>query len=191
MPRKVTTVTILFKYDELPDEAKGKAVQQISEKLTGPWWDSHDDEALAEVMMWALAHELRTPGVSNYGPGDFPGIDGIKLAGYDMGRGQMLTYKGHLTRDTAPALPWADGIDSVALSHPDYTRTVEANIAPADDGPEVPGDAIDAIVQATRDAIYTAWKAGRDEHEHMHSEEYARDWIEGNEPEFLEDGTLA
>lgn len=177
--REITTK--VYTFDELSEEAQAKAVEEVAGKLGGQWWDSHDDEQIAETLVYAFAEALGTPGRDAYGEGDFPGIPGMKLTGWDLGRGWRLVFAGLLDPDNAPALPWVQGIDEVVLSR-DGVRVI------FDD--EVPTEAVGDMREAVGDAVHEAWKAGRDQMEYMASEERAREWIADNEPEFTEDGEL-
>lgn len=190
MPREI--VTTVYSYGELTSDAQAKAIESVCEMLVASW-DSDEIEAVGQTMVYTLAEKLRSPGWDTYGPVDFPGIDGVTLDGWDLERGQYLVLSGHLDRDNAPALPWADGVESVRLDPKrDYT-VVWAE--PADDAPwpETAGyiSACEALVTAVKDAMHAAWVAGRDESEYLTGEEYAREWIDGNEPEFDESGSLA
>lgn len=187
--RTITTIVTVYPYDELSDEAKLAAVRNVSEKLNGPWWDSHDNERLAETMVWEFARGLKSPGWDRYGPGDFPGITGVELAEWDLDRGQTIKFKGTLTRDNAPALPWTRDIESVTLNHPDLSAAVVVDPDLTAPG-ELPGEAEQAMCTAVKAAVRVAWRAGRTENDYMESDEYARDWIEVDEPEFTVDGQL-
>lgn len=76
-----------FKYDELSDVAKLKAVETIAEKLGGDWWDDDDNNNLREVMVWTLADQLKSPDWDKFGVGDFPGIDQVSVEGFNIGWG--------------------------------------------------------------------------------------------------------
>jgi hypothetical protein len=183
MPRDITFK--VYKYDELSDKAKERAVECVSEKLNGPWWDQHNIDDITNAITYGLADALKTPGREEYGEADYPGIKGIKVEEWDMSRGQEIKVKGSLTRDNAPGLPWTDSIDSVSLNDPDYGPV---RVWDADE--DAPAEAVTAMKEAVENAIHAAWKAGRTEMDYHESEEYAKDWINGNQPEFTEDGNL-
>lgn len=190
--RIITTTVTVYTFDELSEEAQEKAIEGIREKKSGPWWDSADNDTIGEDILYTFADKIGTPGREKFGVGDFPGITNVELRGWDLDRGQSVSFAGHLTRDNAPALPWVDGMDCVHLVHDrGYRHGITCTW---DYGTEVPDEAItaaeDAMEQAIRDAMSDAWKAGNDAMEYMTGEEAARDWIEGNEPEFTEDGEL-
>jgi hypothetical protein len=210
MPEVITTHTTVYALDELSPEARAKAVEDFAAKLGGEWWDSHDAERVSETIVYDLAARLEAPGWDRWGVGDFPGIDGVKLTGWDIERGQSVMFDGRLTRANAPALPWVEGIDAIELdAKRDYTSvSVEESepvctctgdvswLAPhLDDCPSnVPNPSTPeqhrTLVEAVKDAMHGAWKAGRDEGEYISSEENAVQCIEANEHRFLEDGSL-
>ncbi len=199
----------VYSFDELSEDAKEKAVAGIREKLAGDWWDSSDIEDISAVIVAALAQKFSTPGWDQYGVDDYPGIPAVSLEGWDLDRGQSIVLKGQLTRDNAPALPWVPGIGAVELDPKrDHTYLVIEEENPECTCPsalwleghldDCPGELDNpatveqrtALDQAVRDAMEDAWKAGYAESEYKTSDERAREWIEGNDPEFFEDGTL-
>ena len=207
--RTITTTVTVYTFDELSEAAQKKAVETIAAKLGGEWWDQHDNDAISEVIRFSLAHEIGTPGVEQWGIGDFPGIDGVTLDGWDLERGQSIALNGKLTRANAPKLPWVEGIESIDMdakrdhtyytvldSEPECACTRLGYIAPHDDGCpiNVPNPATDAqrraLIEAAKDAARKAWQAGYDEAEYKSGEEHAREWIDGNEREFTADGSL-
>ncbi len=186
--RVVTTTTTVYTLDELDEAAQEKAVQYIVGKLGGDWWDSFDIESITETMVMGLAEQLGTPGHENYGVGDYPGIPGITAGGWDIDRGQYFLISGTLTRENAPKLPWVDGLDEIEVEakhdHNYYTCVSETLTCEEVDRIGAP------VVQAVRDAVHAAWKAGEDEYEYLTSEQRAREWIDSNDAEFTEDGDL-
>lgn len=194
MPRTITETRTVFKFEELDERAQQRALDTIAGKLVGDWWDQHDNDDIAATMVYTFAEKLRAPGCDKYGVGDFPGIAGVKLEEWDLDRGQTIKFKGHLDRDNAPGLPWAEGIEAVVLTA--YRWENNLHVETDWEVPETDEEAtrVSALVEAMRDAVedalHTAWRAGRDEMEYKGGEEYARDWVEANEPEFDEDGDL-
>jgi hypothetical protein len=185
MPRIITTSVTVYKYDELADAAKAKAVEQVQEMFVRTW-DSHDVERINETLVYAFAEKLRAPGWDTYSVSDYPGIDGIALLGWDLERGESVEFQGTLNRENAPALPWVDGIESVVLRHPDYWRPVQVETDSEADLSSV----IKIMAAAVDTAIRATWEVGRAEMDYLEGDEYAKEWIEGNEPEFHKDGTL-
>jgi len=190
MPETITTSVTVYTLDELEPAAQERAVETVREKLGGDWWDSHNIEAVGEVMVYTFAEKIGTPGREEWGVADFPGIDGIKLDGWDLDRGQTILFSGTLTRENAPALPWLDGIVSVELNaRRDY---VDVDVIESDD-PEVRNTTREesrAMREAVETAMHAAWIAGEAEAEYITSAENAREDIEANERRFLADGTL-
>jgi len=203
--RTITTTVTVYSFDELSADAQEKAVANIQEKLSGASWDSHDIEDISATMLYALAAAVRSPGWDTYGEGDFPGIDGVRLEGWDLEGGQSINVAGTLTRENAPALPWCAGIGSVNLeakrdhtyitvedTEPDCTCTDDVWLSEHDAGCPftAPNPATaeqrDTLIEAVRDALRTAWQAGRDELEYKTGEEYARQ--QADDMEFTEDG---
>jgi hypothetical protein len=185
--REITTR--VYRFEELAEEAQQRAVENVAVKLGGDWWDSHDTDDLRDVMVYAFAAALGEPGQDTFGPGDYPGIPGVKLTEWDLDRGQSVKFEGTLDADNAPNLPWAGGLEQVVLNHRHYVRSVWVEV----DGPDddaLTRQRINAMREAVEEATHKAWKAGRDELDHRTSSEYAREWIEINELEFTEDGEL-
>jgi hypothetical protein len=151
------------------------------------------------VIRYTLANEFGTPGHGDYGVGDFPGIDGVTLDGWDLDRGGYLSLSGALTRENAPRLPWTDGVVEIRLrARHEYTsidvETDENDVDPHQERDltvvreECRGLA-NAMERAVEYAVHAALKAGRAEVEYKTSAEYAESEIEANEREFLADGT--
>lgn len=186
--RTITTSTTVYTLGELDESAQEKAIAGVAGKLGGDWWDSNDNDDVRDVMVWTLAEQLGTARGDDEAISDYSGIPDITVDGWDLDRGQILLLSGTLTRENAPALPWADGLDAIEIkSHRDYNTY-------ACGSDTLTCEEVDAIgagaVQAVRDAVHAAWKAGSDEAEYKAGEEYAREWIESNEAEFTVDGEL-
>jgi hypothetical protein len=190
----------VYGLDELDADAQQKAIEHVAAKLGDDWWDSHDIQDITDVMMYALADELGAPNLGEWGVADYPGIDGVDPDGWDLDRGSYLGLKGTLTRENAPKLPWQPGLVEVLLSTGrDYT-TVDVQWDEDERDPEQERDLTvvreeckmlaDAMEQAVERAMGAALAAGRKELEYKTSEEYARETIEANGYEFLEDGTM-
>jgi hypothetical protein len=191
---------VVYHLDELEPAAREKAVEAIAAKLGGEWWDSSDIDDVSDVIRYTLANEFGTPGHGDYGVGDFPGIDGVTLDGWDLDGGGYLSLSGTLTRENAPRLPWTDGLVEVTLvGGRDYTSiSVEIDEDEVDlmNLPDLGRNRADRVRfiggemgQAVRNAMSAALKSGRDEVAYRTSPEYAEGVIEANEYEFLEDGT--
>ena len=197
----ITTSVTVYTLDELdaldaldgvPPRRREKAIENMAGKLA-EWWDSADIENVNETITYAFAGALKTPGWDTYGEGDFPGIDGVQLHGWDIDRGAYVLFSGRLNHDNAPALPWVDGVHSVTLTERREHTSVDVVTdldADDDDAPAASEADIDAIAEAVREAMHGAWKAGRDQAEYLTSAEYAAETIEGNGYRFLEDGTF-
>lgn len=201
-------ITRVYKFDELTDAAKERAIEAIREKLGSDWWDSADNDGVEATMVSTLAENLRTPGWDTHGVGDFPGIDGVQVDGWDIGRHQALAVSGTLTRETAPGLPWVDGIDHIALkgyrsdsttvdlveADPDCTCSPDHYLDPHDAGcpalADNPATAEQRVTleEAVRDVLSGAWSAGEKEAEYKTGEERAREVADNHE--FTEDGLL-
>jgi hypothetical protein len=179
----------IYSFDDLGDEAKERAIREMTERLLGPWWDQHDDDRLQETIVYTFAQELRTPGWDTYGCGDFPGISGVEFASWSIGSyDDQVIPKGRLTRENAPALPWTEHISAVELGEPGlgriYVWQSDAH------QPGTGADAVEAIETAVRDAISAALKAGQEEYEYMGSREAVTDLITASDYEFYQDGSF-
>jgi len=190
MPRTIKTEDFdVYTLDELEPEAREKAINDMAEKLGGEFWDQNDTDDISDVMRYTLANKFGTPGHGDYGVGDFPGIDGVKLVSWDLDRGSYLGLKGTLTRENAPALPWVDGVIEVILTEGrDYTSI------DVDFDEELTADdmqlASDTMEEAIRDAMHEAMRDGRAEIEYKSGPEYAAEYLDSGAYEFEADGTL-
>lgn len=207
----------VYKLDELEPDAQQRAIELVAEKLGGEWWDESDNDDIADVIRYTLAHGFGTPGLGDWGVGDFPGIDGVELVGWDLGRSDYIALKGYLTRKNAPGLPWSDAVDSVTLEElregtdvqvvmseddsdeeayePDtYTDNIDGHSYLINVKPQVHArdcaKCAEVVKEAVEDAMHEARRDGRKEIGYKSSEEYAKDDIEANEREFYEDGSL-
>lgn len=204
-------ITYSYSFAELSEAAQKKAVETVAEKLSGDWWDESDNDDIHDLIVYTFAQEIGAPDVVNWGQGDFPGIPGIKLESWSCNhmQGDHVGFAGRLTRENAPALPWADGIDCVELENPwrggtritvelVYTQCVcdpwagrEPTCEAHDESNEETTDSQqEAMRDAIESAIRKAHQAGYKEVEYKGSSEYAREWIECTEPEFTEEGDL-
>ena len=178
----------VYKFEELSEQAQQRAIESIVEMLQQSW-DSRDIEQVGEVILYTFAQKLGTPGLEEWGFGDFPGIPGTTLAEWDLDRSQTVKFQGVLTRENAPSLPWANGITSVILNDRNYQKKIHVSW-----DYYAAGEPDDAAVQAMSDAVgaalVDAWDSGNQEAEYRTSEEFAVEWINDAEPEFREDGTL-
>jgi hypothetical protein len=191
MARDITpSVFTVYEYDELSEDAKARAVETIRERLNGIWWDSSDVDDVTGEMVYKLAEKLKSPGWDTYGEGDFPGITDVQVTEWDVERGQSIKVIGTLTRENAPALPWADGIDYVMLGGGDYWPEVHVALDGVDTTTELMLAVVDAMTNAVEDSIRSAWQAGRDRMDYLESDEHALEYIEGNDREFHADGRL-
>lgn len=201
-------ITRVYKFGELTDAAKERAIESIRGKLGGDWWDSADNDDVQATIVYTLAENLRTPGWDTFGEADFPGVGGVEVDGWDIERDQALAVSGTLTRDNAPGLPWVDGIEQISLTghrsdstvvtlvdtDPDCTCSPDHYLDPHDAGcPALADNPATAeqratLEQAVRDALSAAWTAGGKEAEYKTGEEYARETADNHE--FTEDGSL-
>jgi hypothetical protein len=190
----------VYKLDELEPDARQRAIEGVAGKLGGDWWDSADTDDISDVIRWTLAEKFGTPGYDQYGVGDFPGIPGVTLAEWDLERSEHLGLTGVLDRENAPALPWAAGVEDVVLSSARYGTDIDVRWDEDALDPDQERDLTvvraecleqaGAVRAAVETAISEAISAGRAEMEYKTSAEYAKQWIEANETEFLADGTL-
>jgi hypothetical protein len=181
-----TVTTDVYQFTELATAAQDTAIEQIREKLAGPWWDNYDTESITEVMVYTLAERFGSPGWDTYGCADFPGIPDVSHESWSLDRHRHLSLSGYLDRDSAPALPWVDGIDSVTLIAERSGTTVD--VINADPDVTVTDEQRSAVEDAVTDAIHAALTAGDAELEYKTSAEYAREIAESYE--FTEEGHL-
>jgi hypothetical protein len=193
----------VYGFAELSEQAQARAIEVLCARLAGSWWDSGDNEDVRNAMVYELATKLGTPGHDQYGEGDYPGVPGVTVAGWDMDRHQALALDGRLDRDNAPALPWTTGLDHVELSgYRSETTRVEVITGntectcggePHDDG--CPGllvrvdlAGIGTLEQAVRDVLHETWACGERTVDYKTGAAYARE-ISDNYA-FTEDGEL-
>jgi hypothetical protein len=188
MPQKHEYFT--YKFEELSEEAQANALENVALKMTGDWWDSADTEDIEDLIVYTLAATFKTPGWDTYGVSDFPGIPNVTVQAWDCDRAQSLELRGTLDKTNAPALPWVGDLTSVELRNPDMWRHVQAIV---NDDEEAESSEADArtLEEAVKDAMNEAIAAGTKEIEYKGSQEYAKDWVEGNEPDFYKNGELA
>jgi len=178
----------VYSFEELSETSQDKAVGNVREKLNGSWWDSVDIDDVAVEIHVAFATELGSPGSVESGAADFDGIDGITLEAWDTDQ-LTVAFRGVLHRDNAPNLPWVEGLEDVHLGG--GRRSTEVDPRNFDDYLATDHEH-QVMIDAIRDLLDQAIRAGRDEVEHKTSDEVARDWCENNEvQEYEADGTLA
>lgn len=186
--RKITPDEFtVYTLDELEPGAREKAIEGITEKLGGDWWDSSDIDDISDVMRYTLANKFGTSNHGEWGVSDFPGIPGVELRGWDLDRADYVALSGTLDRENAPALPWVDGIEVVSLTEGrDFTMiVVEFDDTLTDDDVTLANDAME---EAIRDAMHEAKRDGRAEIEHKTGPEWAEEVA--SDREFLADGTF-
>jgi hypothetical protein len=184
-------VSYSFKFAELSEDAQSAAVEAVAGRLSGEWWDN--DEEIGDTIRYKLAEVFQSPGWDKFGEGDFPGIELVKLEGWDLGRGDYLILRGRLDRVNAPGLPWSDAVGDVFLE-PNHYAGGSTNVGVEEGDEELPEDvqrqACAAMTEAVTDAFHAALVAGREAMRYIGSEENAREHIEVNELDFNEDGSL-
>jgi hypothetical protein len=179
----------VYSFDELSGTAQDRAVELIREKFAGDWWDSSDIDDISNVIHCTFAEKIGTPQAAEYGVADFDGIQGITLESWDVDH-MTVAFRGTLDRDNAPALPWVEAVMDISLTGGRRHGSIDLNIA---ENPSW-GDeaACETLLDAVRDALDSAIRAGADEYEYKTGDEYAREWCRNNgEQEYEEDGTPA
>lgn len=183
-------VRFSYTFADLSEDAKLKALETIAGKLSGDWFDDGNREDIAATIVMSLAVDIAFPGHEKYGEGDFPGIDGVKLESWDADRAEA-GFHGTLTRENAPGLDWPEDVYALDLDARRYggtTITVELE-EDVEETADVTAVA-DAFKQTVREKIQGAATAGQRQAEYIGSEENAQEHIDGNDPEFTEDGDL-
>jgi hypothetical protein len=192
---RVETITRnIYTFAELTGTARQNATDAIIEALADDRY-----EAARETVLWALAERLKTPGWDEYGPGDFPGIGGLDLVDWDIDRGYYVALSGEFNEDNAPGLPWPRLISRVQVSarrsgtsydefsyDEDYA---DAQGLASHAWIEARDKATEQIESAIDEAITYALSVASKEYDHQLSDEYIAEVADGNEWEFLEDGT--
>lgn len=180
----------VYELDELDPEARLAAIWNVRHQLTGPWWGETDIESIAEEIVYGIANQLASPGWNTFGAGDFPGIDGVQLVGWDVERDLSAQLDGTLTRENAPALPWIDEIHAVRLSSAPRGGHTFIEVVVEDVEAVEP----DAMVSTMRDAVLAAidygLQDGRAQLEYLTSDARAEEDALANGREFYADGRL-
>jgi hypothetical protein len=179
----------VYTLDELEPEARVKAIENVAKLLAGDWWDSFDIESVSETILYAFAGALMSPGWNKYGEGDFPGIDGVTLSGWDLDRGDSVAFDGVLTRDNAPCLPWVDEFAQVRLESAPRSGHTRVEVVVDDEDSDMTA-AVRSMQEAVVNAMFTAKDYGRKQLEWLTSNERAGDDILANGREFTADGEL-
>jgi hypothetical protein len=171
--RTETTTRTLFTFDELSDTAKDKARNWFREHaLDYEWWDFTYEDA------------------SNVG---------IKITGFDLGRGEEITGKVDQCEATAHLIvkDHGEGCDTYATAAA-YLRERDAAIeaAPKDEAGEVDEYELDAKLdeldeEFTKDILADYLTALRNEYEYRMSDKAVDEDIQANEYEFTEEGKRA
>lgn len=163
--------------------------------VTAMWESGSTGESVAETILYAFAQQIGEPTVEKHGVGDYPGVPGVTLDGWDLERGSFLALRGTLTRDNAPALPWDEHNDAL-IDHIDLRSVrdgTDVYVAESDAAWDVDVTVVrqsqDTLEQAVRDAIGAALSAGRLAAEDVEDEDYLLDLAEANEWEFTETGS--
>ncbi len=180
----------VYLLDELGPEARQKAIANVTNLMAGDWWDSFDNESVSETIVYAFAEALRTPGWDKYGEGDFPGIPGVALSGWDLDRDDAVAFDGVLERANAPQLPWIDEIVAVQLQSAPRGGHTYVGVVVDDDGTSDLSDAVRRMQDMVTDEMFAAKETGRKQLEYLTSNERAEDDILANGREFTADGEL-
>lgn len=166
------------------------------------WQGETHHEAIADAIVYGFAGALHSPKWDTTGEGDFPGIEDVRLVGWQLEGGAHACFDGTLTRQNAPALPWHAWLKEVRLQAVRYGT--EVHVEDSDDAPYInpwvtPSsgysadqqrllDLRDAMQQAVENAVGDAVAAGENEAEFVSSEEYLDETAEANGYEFTTDG---
>lgn len=180
----------VFTLDELTPEARLKAIANVTSLMAGDWWDEGDVEQVSKAIVYAFAEALMSPGWNRYDEGDFPGIDGVQLGGWDLDRADTVALDGTLTRQNAPALPWLDGIVEVRLEVAPRGGHTYIGVVVEHGETSLARGAVMLMRNAVTDAMFAAKSAGRRQLEWLTSNERAEDDILANGREFTADGEL-
>lgn len=189
-------VTHTVTYYTLPElkEHHPRGFEQALENLDRMLWDDGSArESVGEVITYMFAEKIGEPGREQYGEGDYPGVPGVKVTGWELERGGYLALEGALTRRNAPDLPWIDQITEVRLLSASRMGTVidvrEDDETPYHGEPELT-IVLEQMERAVQDAMGEALSAGQQEAIDLAGEEHLLELAEANDWEFTEDGDL-
>lgn len=162
------------------------------------WNDGVHTEGVAESIRYAFGGAVKAPGWDTFGEGDFPGVQGVELHGWDLERGSFVEFVGTLTRENAPGLPWHGWLEEVLLTGTRWGTSIRVD--PSMDAPYIGWDTVappelkdvvDAMQSAVRDALNDALSAGQKQAEWYSSEEYIDETAQANGYEFDTNGDMA
>lgn len=201
---RVETKTVTYYTLAELKEHHPNGYERALDKLRTSLWEDGQRESVSEDITYEFGQRVGDTTVERYGTGDYPGVDGVELKGWDLERGSYVAFAGTLTPENSPALPWHDWLEQVDLrAGRSYT---ENNVVDSENAPYIPWNkretdydedqrALVQIRDAMRDAIDAALSealaSGQRAAEHLESEENLLELAQANEWEFDEHGAWA
>jgi hypothetical protein len=194
-----------FTLAELKAREDRNAYEKAKDALDSALWnDGMHTEGVGEAIRYALGGAVKAPGWDTFGEGDFPGVQGVELNGWDLERGAHVSFAGILTPENSPGLPWHAWLEDVRLIANRYGTTISPT--DSEDAPHIPWSTPaggfsdeqqelfalrDAMEAAVQEALGDALSAGQKEAEWYSSEEYLDETAEANSWEFDTHGRMA
>lgn len=195
--RTVTKQYKVYKFTELSDSAKQKALEDHANNLWHDWWDSvfEDAKAIGKLMGIAISN-IYFSGFSSQG-------DGACFEGhYSYRKGSVKDVMSHAPQDEklheiVRTLANIQKRNFYQLSarvkqrgHYYHSRCTTIDVYRDSDTHECSDGDEDALAECLRDFMNWIYRQLEQEYEWMTSEEYLADHAEANEYEFLESGKL-
>lgn len=185
---------IAYDYNELSEEAKQKAIEELEGiNVDHEWWDydGHLDLSAKEM----AARHITMP--------EYPssGIFSHKHLYFDLDRGQSIEFDGLTVNDDNVFRKFLriskqlwDNCD-YSFSQPSHSRFNANNtklvIEPIDgDFTEKQQVIVDRAIKIFSDKVFEAWVNLRNNYEYQMSREAIEETIEANEYKFFEDGRM-
>lgn len=184
-----------YTIDELHEQFPDVYADALGKLDSALWSDDVHRDQVADSIRYEFGRAVGEPTVERYGEGDYPGVPDTRLRWWAvLERGEHAVFDGQLTRETAPALPWHDWIESVRLDAGRYYTSVQ--VEESEDAPYLgwnkPVPELDKVIETMREAVHEAMRraldAGTKTAEHLSSEEYLVEYARDNGLEFDEHG---
>jgi hypothetical protein len=180
--------------------------ERAMDALRSILWEDSQRESVSDDIAYEFARRVGEPTVDRYGEGDYPGVPGVGLKGWDLERGSYVAFAGTLEREHCPGLPWDETgwLDVVRLTAGQHGTGIEVVSSEEDDVPYIGWhertftedqqrlfDMRQAMADAVQDALSEALASGQRAAEAMSGEEYLLETAEANEWEFDAHGVMA
>jgi hypothetical protein len=187
-----TIETKVYKFSELPDEAQGKALDNLRDiNVDHEWWD-------IDGLLDLTEDEMNKVGIE---PGEIEDVlFSYKINEFDLERGQYLQLDNVIVNNDEafrkflkiPKELW-DQCSYYFVNETRYANVCLELTADKDDDSMLTKEEeniLERAIEIMADKIHAAWVALRNDYEWLISDEAIKDTILANEYEFYENGKL-